>query len=213
MTTTTMLDPRSRPTTAEERAKAYALPNPVLGRVFDILVEAATCDDCLRELEPGSLVWDQKEEDLGTARFCDACTKRAFGPAIAEYMNERRQCNREAELEVACLAEAEGRMQPDNWFTIAEANLGYVAPEHMTGQISIALDDYGSRFGYDEDPKQLEQVRAMLWAMVPTKPTGLGAMRVTLEPEGPAEVIGIDNGDKPGTFRVNLALDLKVVIR
>ncbi|MEE9395158.1 MAG: hypothetical protein V3W41_21925 [Planctomycetota bacterium] len=178
----TLLDTRSRPTTEAEREKAYAKPDPTEGEIFQMCTEAGECAGCGRRISALEPLWiramppDSSEVQLAIldseydggdvfAFHCWACAQLHFEPAVLDYANERAQCEREERLARACDAEVTGRLTPDHWVTIMEANLGYCEPSEMRATVDAMCAEYQERYGCRTE--YLEEVRAQLYDVTP----------------------------------------------
>lgn len=209
----TFLDERSKVSGAADRAKRFAKPDPRLGHAFTMASEIHACGTCPNTIEAGDPVWVPVASSEGR---CWHCASTRLLTELADFAEERRQCEREERLEEARAAEAAGDLSPAHWFTIAEANMGYREPgPDLVAYVTELCGDYMARF-FELEVVDLEAVRARLWSFAPSDYRGtasaLGGLRLELEPEGPTKVITSDGGE-PGLAKFNLEFLARVVIR
>lgn len=211
----TFLDSRSKITDEEERRRRFSKKDPRRELMTYMSAELHACDfkGCHNTIEPGDPIGVPKSDPKAT--WCWHCTSRRFLPELADYAEERRQCERERRLEAALLAEQAGDLSPAHWFTIAEANMGYREPgPELVAYVGELCADYMDRF-HEKEIVDLEAVRARLWSFAPSGyrgAPGLGGLRLELEPEGPTKVTTSDGGE-PGLARFQIDFLARVVIR
>lgn len=132
-----------------------------------------TCIVCGAAFEDGPLLaWHLCS---ATCAEADRVERFRAQPGEPDYEEERRQRLREERLQAALFtrhaARSAGKLIADeHWLELAEADLGHYGPAQIAARIEVLVDLYHLRRARDPGVARLgpEDVRARLWAMVPT---------------------------------------------